>query len=49
MITFVAGTQTGNATINYQVADAEGAVSLGRLRVTIIERANQAPIAVPTR
>ncbi len=47
VITFVAGTQTGNATINYQVADAEGAVSLGRLRVTITERANQAPIAVP--
>ncbi len=45
-ITFVAGSQTGNATINYQVADAEGAVSLGRLRVTITERANQAPIAV---
>ena len=47
VITFVAGNQTGNATINYQVADAEGAVSLGRLRVTITERANQAPIAVP--
>jgi hypothetical protein len=47
VITFVAGTQTGNATINYQVADAEGAVSLGRLRVTVTDRANQAPIAVP--
>ena len=35
------------ATINYQVADPEGAVSLGRLRVTITERANQPPIAVP--
>ena len=46
IVTFVAGSQTGNATINYQVADAEGAVSLGRLRVTITERANQAPIAV---
>ena len=46
VITFVAGNQTGNATINYQVADAEGAVSLGRLRITITERANQAPIAV---
>ena len=34
-ITFVAGARTGNTTINYQVADPEGAVSLGRLRVTI--------------
>ncbi len=47
IITFVAGDVIGNATINYQVADAEGAVSTGRLRVTITERANQAPIAVP--
>jgi len=47
VITFMAGSQTGNATINYQVSDAKGAVSLGRLRVTITERANQAPIAVP--
>ena len=47
VITFAAGNQTGTATINYQVADAEGAVSLGRLRITITERANQAPIAVP--
>jgi hypothetical protein len=47
IITFVAGTQTGNATINYQVADPEGAVSLGRLRVTVTERANEPPIAVP--
>ena len=47
VITFVAGSQTGNATINYQVSDAGGAVSLGRLRITITERANQAPIAVP--
>jgi Bacterial Ig domain len=47
VITVVAGNQVGNATINYQVADAEGAVSLGRLRVTITERVNQPPIAVP--
>jgi large repetitive protein len=47
VITFVAGNQTGNATINYQVADAEGAVSLGRLEVRITERANRPPIAVP--
>ncbi len=47
VITFVAGTQTGNATINYQVADSDGAMSLGRLRVTITERANEPPIAVP--
>ena len=46
VITFVAGNQVGNATINYQVADAEGAVSLGRLRVTITEPANESPIAV---
>ena len=45
-ITFVAGTQTGNTTINYQVADADGAVSLGRLQVTITERVNRPPIAV---
>ncbi len=45
-ITFVAGTETGNTTINYQVADAEGAVSLGRLQVTITERVNRPPIAV---
>jgi hypothetical protein len=47
VITFVAGTETGVATINYQVADADGAVSLGRLRVTVTERVNKAPIAVP--
>jgi hypothetical protein len=47
VITFVAGTATGIATINYQVLDADGAVSLGRLRVTITERSNQTPIAVP--
>ena len=46
VITFVAGDQVGNATINYQVADAEGAVSLGRLRVTITEPVNEPPIAV---
>jgi Bacterial Ig domain len=45
-IVFVAGSQTGNTTINYQVADAEGAVSLGRLQVTITERVNRPPIAV---
>ena len=45
-ITFVAGTETGNTTINYQVADADGAVSLGRLQVTITERVNRPPIAV---
>ncbi len=45
-ITFVAGTQVGNATINYQVADPDGAVSLGRLQVRIIEKKNIAPIAV---
>ena len=47
VITVVAGDRVGNATINYQVADAEGAVSLGRLRVTITERVNRPPLAVP--
>jgi hypothetical protein len=46
VITFVAGATTGVTTINYQVADADGAVSLGRLVVTITELANRAPIAV---
>jgi hypothetical protein len=47
IITFVAGNQIGNVTINYQVADADGAVSLGRLVVRIIEPVNVPPIAVP--
>ena len=47
VITFVAGSEIGNATINYQVSDAGGAVSLGRLRITVTERVNQAPIATP--
>jgi hypothetical protein len=46
-IRFVAGQEVGNATISYQVADVDGAVSLGFLRVVITERANQPPIAVP--
>ncbi len=46
VITFVAGDQVGTATINYQVADPEGAVSLGRLRVTVTEPVNEFPIAV---
>lgn len=45
-ITFTAGPQTGNTTINYQVADAKGAVSLGRLLVRITEPVNRPPIAV---
>jgi hypothetical protein len=45
-ITFVAGSVTGVTTINYQVADADGAVSLGRLSVTITEPVNLPPIAV---
>jgi hypothetical protein len=45
-IRFAAGQETGNATISYQVADAEGAVSLGFLRVRITERTNVPPIAV---
>ena len=46
VITFVAGNQVGTATINYQVADPDGAVSLGRLRVTVTEPVNEFPIAV---
>jgi hypothetical protein len=46
VITFVAGRETGTTTINYQVADIEGAVSLGFLRVRIVEPVNQPPIAV---
>jgi hypothetical protein len=45
-ITFVAGRQIGLTNISYQVADAEGAVSLGFLRVRITERSNRPPIAV---
>lgn len=45
-IVFTAGSVTGTTTINYQVADVLGAVSLGRLSVTITERANIPPIAV---
>ena len=45
-IRFVAGQEVGNATISYQVADVDGAVSLGFLRVRITERANRPPIAV---
>lgn len=45
-ITFVAGRQVGLTNISYQVADAEGAVSLGFLRVRITERSNRPPIAV---
>lgn len=47
VITFTAGSQTGTATINYQVADAAGAVSLGRLQVTVTEVENVPPIASP--
>jgi hypothetical protein len=46
VITFVAGSETGNTTINYQVVDAGGAVAIGRLLVTITERENRPPIAV---
>ena len=45
MITFTAGQTLGNTTINYQVADEDGAVSLGRLLVEITEKANRAPVA----
>ena len=46
IIVFSAGTQIGPTTINYQVIDTDGAVSLGRLLVRVIEKVNVAPIAV---
>jgi hypothetical protein len=45
-IVFTAGSVTGTTTINYQVVDVKGATSLGRLIVTITDRANIPPIAV---
>jgi hypothetical protein len=46
-ITLTAGTIVGVSTINYQVADEKGAVTLGRVSIRIIESANDAPIAEP--
>ncbi len=46
-ITFTAGSVTGVTTINYEVADEEGAVSLGRLSIRVVDRLNQPPIANP--
>ncbi len=46
IITFTAGTVVGNTTINYQVADAEGELSLGRLLIRINEPGNRPPIAI---
>ncbi|NQY56258.1 MAG: tandem-95 repeat protein [Ilumatobacteraceae bacterium] len=48
-ITFTAGLELGPALINYQVRDAEGAISLGRLSVIVVEPVNEAPIALPDR
>jgi hypothetical protein len=45
-ITFIAGSVVGNTTINYQVADADGAVSVGRLLIRINEPGNRPPIAI---
>ncbi len=45
-ITFAAGNVVGNTTINYQVADAEGETSLGRLLIRITEPGNRPPIAI---
>ncbi|MFN3256151.1 MAG: Ig-like domain-containing protein [Ilumatobacter sp.] len=42
VITYTAGQTTGTATIEYQVADSDGALATGRLQVTIVE-----PILVP--
>lgn len=44
-ITFTAGSIVGVTTINYQVADEEGAVTLGRVSIRITEPANDPPIA----
>ena len=46
VITFTAGDQPGAATINYQVSDAGGAVTLGRLLIRVTEVKNVAPNAV---
>ncbi|MFK7918992.1 MAG: Ig-like domain-containing protein [Ilumatobacter sp.] len=45
VITFVAGDETGVATITYKVEDTEGAVATGRLQVIVTEAENVAPIA----
>jgi large repetitive protein len=44
-ITFTAGTTIGVTTINYQVADAEGGLTTGRLVVRIIDKVNRPPVA----
>jgi hypothetical protein len=46
VIVFTAGSVTGPTTINYQVADAAGGISLGRLLVRVVDKENVAPIAV---
>ncbi|MBV1894400.1 MAG: tandem-95 repeat protein [Ilumatobacteraceae bacterium] len=45
-IVFTADQLTGVSSIDYQVVDSEGAVSLGRLLIRVIEKANIPPIAV---
>jgi hypothetical protein len=47
IITFTAGSALGVTTINYQVSDAEGAVTLGRLSVRITEPINESPVVNP--
>ena len=46
-ITFTAGAEVGVTAINYQLADAEGAVALGRLSIRIVEPINDPPVANP--
>ncbi len=46
-ITFTAGQISGVTTINYQVSDDKGAVSMGRLVVRIVEKINKPPVAAP--
>lgn len=48
-IIFAADDRTGVATITYQVADADGAVSTGRLLVRVTERQPVPPVATDDR
>ena len=46
-ITYTAGNSVGVTAISYQVEDSEGAVTLGRLSIRVIEPINDPPIANP--
>src|SRR5690606_31578004 len=49
LITFTAGTVTGPTSITYQVADARGGLTTGRLVIRIVSPVPQAPITAPDR